>query len=548
MFAFLDTPFDREHPVYTRANAGEILPDPVSPLAWSIIGPGFEEGFRISLCDDFSLLPRPGLEAPYRMVGRMAARFHLNLTVLRIAGDRLPGTSADVVDLQYFGDAAATGLPAHRAHPDDRRFRLKAPPSMGRTLAGIGRRVDRDRATVDALDAEYRAMAPTATDQDLVWMIRRVAATFGRLLGTHVTARALTSPILEQAVNALERAGVGAEDALSHVSAIPDLQSAKPSRELAAIARTIPPGSELAAVVATGSFDAIATSSVDGAPALSERLAAFLADHGHRGVGEFDPTNAAWEQRPDDVVVLLRRLREKPPIQVETPDVDPGRVARPLVAAARSAMARAERTKDSCMRSTNLLRRLAFELGDRMVDDLPWDRYLHCTIGELEAAVHGAGLPAPEELSRRAEEFERVSSVALGEWSDGAVRVASPRTAGDPTGPMEAGPGERTIEGIAGSPGIVEGRVRVVDDPYADFAEGDILVAAMTDTAWTPLFLVAGGIVTDVGGVLSHATIVARDLGVPAVVNTKIATSVLTDGDTVRVDGGTGRVTVLERA
>ena len=109
MFAFLDTPFDREYPVYTRANAGEILPDPVSPLAWSLIGPGFEEGFRISFCDDFSLLPRPGLDVPYRIVGRMAARFHLNLTALRVAGDRLPGTSADVIDIQYFGDAASTG-------------------------------------------------------------------------------------------------------------------------------------------------------------------------------------------------------------------------------------------------------------------------------------------------------------------------------------------------------------------------------------------------------------------------------------------------------
>lgn len=543
MFAFLDTPFDREYPVYTRANAGEILPDPVSPLAWSLIGPGFEEGFRISFCDDFSLLPRPGLDVPYRIVGRMAARFHLNLTALRVAGDRLPGTSADVIDIQYFGDAASTGLPEHRSHGDDRRFRLKAPPSMGRTLAGIGRRVDKDRSMIEELTADYTAIESEATDRDLVWFARRVSAAFGTVLGTHVTARALTSPILEQAVNALARAGVAPEDALRHVSSIPDLESAKPSRSLGAIARTVPASSELASLVAHGSLSAIADASVDGAAALHDRLIDFLAEHGHRGVGEFDPTRAVWEQRPDDVVVLLSRLRDTPPPDVEPPDVDPGRVARPLVAAARSAMARAERTKDTCMRTTNLLRRITFLLGERLADDLTAIRFRMCTLDELEAVAHGAGVPLGTELDRRADEFQAASALVVGEWSDGELRtVVAPADDG-----RTADEGD-TIEGIAGSPGVVEGRVRIVVDPYEEFEEGDILVATMTDTAWTPLFLVAGGVVTDVGGVLSHATIVARDLGIPAVVNAKVATTSLNDGDLVRIDGGAGLVSVVERA
>lgn len=536
MFAFLDTPFDRDHPVYTRANAGEILPDPLTPLAWSVIGPGFEEGFRISFCDDFSLLPRPGLDTPYRLVGRMATRFHLNLTAMRLAGDRLPGTSADVVDMQYFGDAAASGLPEHRPHADDRRFRLKAPPSMGRTLAGIGRRVERDRAAVDALADEVAGLGDEASAADLVWMIRRVGAIFGASLGTHVTARALTSPILEQATNALGRAGIDEEDALRFVSAIPDLESAKPSRALAAIGRTIKGDSDLAALVAGGSYDAIATSELDGAERLHARLQEFLEDFGHRGVGEFDPTTTAWEQAPDDVVRLLARLHDAPPTEVAVPDVDPGRVARPLVAAARSAMARAERTKDNCMRATNLLRRLLDDLHALVGDDV--DDFVMCTLDELEAGAHGAGLPDVVELRRRREEFTTAAAIAVAEWSDGALRTATPAPSS----------GDDTLEGIAGSPGIAEGRARVISDPYGDFDDGDVVVATMTDTAWTPLFLAAAAVVTDVGGVLSHATIVARDLGIPAVVNTKTATTAIRDGDRVRVDGGTGVVTVLERA
>ncbi|MDE0801936.1 MAG: PEP-utilizing enzyme [Acidimicrobiales bacterium] len=540
MFAFLDTPFDRDHPVYTRANAGEILPDPLTPLAWSVIGPGFEEGFRISFCDDFSLLPRPGHDTPYRLVGRMATRFHLNLTAMRLAGDRLPGTSADVVDAQYFGEAATTGLPDHKPHADDRRFRLKAPSSMGRTLAGIGRRVERDRATIDALGDELDELGGDTEASDLVWMIRRVAATFGSTLGTHVTARALTSPILEQATNALQRAGIDDEDALRYVSAIPDLESAKPSRALADIGRTIPRGSALADLVAEGSSEAIATSTLDGAAGLHARLTQFLDDFGHRGVGEFDPTTTAWEQSPDDVVRLLARLHDAPPPEPTTPDIDPGRVARPLVAAARSAMARAERTKDNCMRATNLLRRLLGRLQDHVGDAVGDGSFAMCTLDELESWAHGAGLPDEAELRRRRVEFDEAAAVGVAEWSDGTLRMASD----DPSPASD----ENTVDGIAGSPGVAEGRARVLVDPYGEFDEGDVVVATMTDTGWTPLFLAAAAVITDVGGVLSHATIVARDLGIPAVVNTKTATSRIRDGDRVRVDGGSGVVTVLERA
>ena len=88
---------------------------------------------------------------------------------------------------------------------------------MGRTLAGIGRRVDRDRAAVDELRTEIdellaRRRGPDAEPRPRAAPVGR--ARFGRVLGTHVTARALTSPLLEQASNALVRAGIDPEDAL----------------------------------------------------------------------------------------------------------------------------------------------------------------------------------------------------------------------------------------------------------------------------------------------------------------------------------------------
>ena len=100
------------------------------------------------------------------------------------------------------------------------------------------------------------------------------------------------------------------------------------------------------------------------------------------------------------------------------------------------------------------------------------------------------------------------------------------------------------LKGNAGSGGVVTGQARVIGGPadFGDFAPGEILVADITTPAYTPLFAVAGGVVTDIGGVLSHGSIVAREYGIPAVLGTGSATHRIRTGDTVTVDGGRGEV------
>jgi pyruvate,water dikinase len=106
----------------------------------------------------------------------------------------------------------------------------------------------------------------------------------------------------------------------------------------------------------------------------------------------------------------------------------------------------------------------------------------------------------------------------------------------------ETGTGQ--LRGIAGSPGLVTGRVRVIHGPqdFDKLQRGEILVAPLTNPVWTPLFAIAGGIVTQVGGILSHGAIVAREYGIPAVMAVKDATAVLRDGENVTVDGNKGVV------
>jgi rifampicin phosphotransferase len=101
-----------------------------------------------------------------------------------------------------------------------------------------------------------------------------------------------------------------------------------------------------------------------------------------------------------------------------------------------------------------------------------------------------------------------------------------------------------TLKGVAASPGSVTAPACVVNGPE-DFARmnvGDVLVAPLTTPAWTPLFARASAVVTDVGGPLSHGSIVAREYGIPAVLGTGSATRRIRSGQTVTVDGSAGKV------
>jgi pyruvate,water dikinase len=106
------------------------------------------------------------------------------------------------------------------------------------------------------------------------------------------------------------------------------------------------------------------------------------------------------------------------------------------------------------------------------------------------------------------------------------------------------------LAGLGGGSGRYTGRVCVLTDP-ADMARlepGDVLVAPFTDAAWTPLFLIAGAVVVDVGAMNSHAVVVSRELGIPSVLSVTTGTTQLRDGMEVTVDGTSGTVTVESSA
>ena len=121
--------------------------------------------------------------------------------------------------------------------------------------------------------------------------------------------------------------------------------------------------------------------------------------------------------------------------------------------------------------------------------------------------------------------------------SDGEVIAGAYRRDDVPTG---------ALVGLPVSAGVIEGRARVIlDMSQADLESGDILVTAYTDPSWTPLFVAIKGLVTEVGGLMTHGAVIAREYGLPAVVGVEHATRLIRDGQRIRVHGTDGYVEIL---
>ena len=160
---------------------------------------------------------------------------------------------------------------------------------------------------------------------------------------------------------------------------------------------------------------------------------------------------------------------------------------------------------------------------------------------DLRLALQGESLDLRARAAGNRREYER----ELGRRAIPRILTSEGETVYGPAAPPE--PPAGTLLGTGVSPGVHEGVVRVLDSPVgADLGPGEVLVAATTDPGWTPLFLLAGALVMEVGGVVSHGAVVAREYGIPAVAAVPDATRRLRTGQRVRVDGGTGTVQVLD--
>jgi pyruvate,water dikinase len=568
---FLDDEPSRRFPVYCRGNVGEIVPDVATPLTATITIPAFRTAFA-GLFSSTGTFTEAELAEPAATGGLFGGYLYFNASFARTLAGRLPGLRVDDVDRQLFGGDAGA-VPPHRRGPGDRSPRTAARAIVGltrTTLRGMPIDLDGDRIENDQWLASLPA-SPTA-DQ-VVSAARSFTARFERhLLALLISSLGvgMSTAILERIAGRAERAEPGL--LVKAMSGLGTIETAEPSVALWELGRMVAASPALTALFDAGvdGLPARLRSSVDSDDAgddvgrFAAAFDAFLVEHGHRGPKEVELLSETWATAPASALALVDRLR------MTSASADPVRagarlaaerddarhrlrmaVVRPLrplvdrlLVRASEGTARREQAKGTMVRALSGLRTMLFHLSDEVVarGGLGGRKDVFmATIDELAAVARDPKSYASV-LADRRRRYDELNALAPPFAFEGTIPDPSTWSARGAAASSSTDGDE--LVGIGAASGVARGRVRIVTDP-ADprgLEPGEVLVAPLTDPAWTPLFLAAVAVVVDVGALQSHAAIVARELGIPAVVSVAGATSRLADGDLVEVDGNRGTV------
>ncbi len=537
-----DTAASTRFPVYTRSNASDVLPDPVSPLAATLSWvPGIMEGWRDGNVSNgaFAMEELTG-EGIIPTCGLFNGYFYVNASVVRVFGER-SGAGAAGIDAAFFGNRPDT--PPYVAHPDD------LSDAAG---ARIGERVGWVLSTTEWPDMdESKRLADAArvnrpdltvmSDAELVAYARSFIALNRRFFDDHVISSSNT------AIGPAILGGIVPQLMVRLIAGAGDVDSAAPSGAMWKLSR-------------------LAQSS----PEFQEGFAGFLRAYGSRGPNEWDIYSDVWETKPQLALSLIDSMRAAPessdPATRHLAVVADREAATAealalvagneeatgmLLAAQASAMrfnAWRERTKANCIKAINEQRVAMLELAGRHLDVLGDRRDVFMLLEtELDQFVADPSALAQTVADRKAawRQLWELEPPYFIESDKGIPEIEDLQSKADSRS-VTAVAGE-VLTGAPGCAGVVRGRACVIldaSDPTA-LEPGDILVAPNTDPAWTPLFVAAGGVIVDVGALNSHAVIVSRELGIPCAVSVVDATKRIPNGALVELDGAAGTVTML---
>lgn len=303
--------------------------------------------------------------------------------------------------------------------------------------------------------------------------------------------------------------------------------------------------------------------------AAQDAIAGFMEKYGMRGVGEIDFGQPRWREDPTPLMhtlqsylsieeafapdAVFRKGEEAAQKAIEILAANArrqggGRVKEKMVRAAarriRLMMGARESPKFFIIRMMGIARKALLEAGEEFAEAGTIERaddLVFLQLDELEALAHNESRDWKALIAERHATYAR----ELRRRQVPRLLVSDGRAFYEGLG-SETDTGD-VITGSPVSPGVAEGVVHIILDPSgAQLAPGEILVCPGTDPAWTPLFMAAGGLITEVGGMMTHGSVVAREYGIPAVVGVHQATTRLKDGQRIRIDGTAGRIVILD--
>jgi nucleoside-diphosphate-sugar epimerase/phosphohistidine swiveling domain-containing protein len=536
-----DTPIDPRFPTFLATNLSEALPGPFSPSSASATVRGLRAG-GVTIAERL----RPGgiiqREIAMRTVAVFAHRLYGAITSAHFMAETVPFVKPATVvrSSGYFGPSVSSlpifGGERPVAETSRARRQLRNVRNIGVfgvNLVGLGSGSARDThdylADVDRLERLAGGDLSQLDDRRLLSLVL-----LARDHVVHGWVLASVSFMLCAAFNVLLRGLCGRDTAPSAGPELVSARSVEAVQRLVAAARRDPNVARLL----TEPGNRLGELAVE-APEFHAAVLAELALIGHRGPAELEVLSTSYADDPELLVRMVARAMSAP----STPQPQHPRIplrARPVALLAARQLRDREVRRDKLVRANWVLRSLLREYGRRLVDAGRFDTVddvFYLLVDELDALptdVSGV-------VARRRAEQRRLATVVPPTVFSGSWQSS--------TTPPPALTNGDTLRGVGVCGGRVRGRVRIVrPETIDDLQPGEILVAEVTDVGYTAAFCYAAAVVTELGGPMSHAAVVAREFGFPCVVDAQGATRSLPSGALVEVDGASGEIHVLELA
>ncbi len=544
---------DQGNHVYVSVGHQQMMTDPMKPLGLSM--------WQLTT-------PRPMSEAAGRLfvdvtrtLGSPASRAGL-LNALETSDPLIEDALRTILDRGDFVPELPDEEPGEQP-VYGRPVTIETDPAI---VTGL---VERSQASIATLKREIRARSGSA----LLDFILADVQELRRILFDPQSLQVIMAGMqATRSLNAQLEAWLGEKNAVDTLTqSVPDNVTSQMGLALLDVADVIRPYPEVVAFLQHVGHENF----LEELPALAggrearDAIGAYLDTYGMRCVGEIDITKPRWSERPTTLVpLILGNIK----------NFGPGAGQRRFEQGRRSA-----RKKEQ-----ELLSRLrALPDGDQKAEEAKRaiDRiqtftgyreypkygmvsryfvYKLALLGEAERLVHAGVLrDAADIFYLRFGELHdvvrtsRVDDQLIGQRRDAfrSYRALTPPRVLTSDGEAVEGTYRRTdvpagaLTGLPVSAGTVEGRARVIlDMAEAEFETGDILVTAYTDPSWTPAFVAIDGLVTEVGGLMTHGAVIAREYSLPAVVGVEHATRLIRDGQRIRVDGTDGYIEILREA
>ncbi|MEP6159621.1 MAG: PEP/pyruvate-binding domain-containing protein [Halieaceae bacterium] len=536
--------------VITRCNVGEMMPGPVCPLTFSTQARAIEHGMQhMHVC----YAGRPAITDEWTQINLFYGHMFINLS-----GGLASSRYVSLTNAEIMGQTMCGRVIPELKDPADKKSLLRR---LWGSLQFLRYCLRASKVISEFL--QRFAQFTVELQEDSLSMQREMESNFRWLLEAdevHLRSSAysgLMEGIVQGIVSAgnkqpsAEQAAALQAEAARLLAGASDVESALMVEQLDAVVDLIAMDTDSATrfreLPADRALDWLES---EASGAAGAAFTEFLNLHGHRGYRELCVREKAWRQDPQQVVKTMQasiaarlgaNYQPRPSPQIDWSGLN--FALRRLLPAAHKAIRQREQTKSMLVEATYRLKLGYRHLGQLLQREgkLADEDLLFFFSREELAEFCARPNPAMAELARRrrlALEFQQQL-----EFDDVYVGAAHPV---DPQ-PLAAS-NDRELVGRPVSRGSVEGiaRVAVTLEQAAELQPGEILISHITDIGWTPYFSLIGGLATDVGSAVSHGAVIAREYGLPAIVNLRVATRVINSGDRVRLDADRGLLTRLD--